>query len=332
MRPVKKKLQVVGVGNAIVDILCKVEYQLLDDLEITPGIMQLIDLPRARKLYSLLENTKEVGGGSVANTIAGLAMLGISSAYIGKVKDDHLGKIYASDLHSLGVGYKTEMAPSDESYETGRSVVMVTPDGERSMNTYLGAAEFLTPADMDSQFLCNTDWIYLEGYRFDGPECQKAFRIAFDMCKNSGGKVAMALSDPFCIKRHRGAFWNLIHSGIDLIFGNRLEILSLCQTDDLTKALTMLNKDNLLVVTTLSEEGVIVSTKGKNIRVEASPTKIVDATGAGDQFAAGFFYGLVNGLDLEISANLGCMAAGEVIGHIGPRPEINLLERFQEKI
>ncbi len=322
----------VGIGNAIVDILCKVDYQLLTDLDITPGIMHLVDVERARKLYCLLEDTKEVGGGSVANTIAGLAMLDTRSAYIGKVKDDHLGRVYVSDMKHLGIEYRTELASVHQTYETGRSVIMVTPDGERSMNTYLGAAEFLTVDDMDKDLLENTEWVYLEGYRFDGPECQDAFRIAVDLCKQSGGKVAIALSDPFCIERHRQAFWDLINSGGDLIFANRSEILSLCQTDNLENALSMLNKDNLLVVTTLSEDGVIVSGQGNNFRVKAVPTRIVDATGAGDQFATGFFYGITEGLDLETSARLGCMAASEVIGHIGPRPEQNLLQWFRESV
>ena len=327
-----KKFQVVGIGNAIVDILCNVDYQLLTDLEIKSGIMHLIDLERAQKLYGLLEGAKEVSGGSVANTIAGLAVLGKRTAYIGKVKDDHLGRVYASHMKSLGIEFRTEFAPANERFETGRSVILVTPDGERSMNTYLGAAEFLTLDDMDRELLGNTEWIYLEGYRFDGPECQEAFRIAVDLCKKSGGKVAIGLSDPFCIERHRQAFWDLINGGTDLIFANKSEIHSLCQTTDLEDALAMLNRGNLLVVTTLSEDGVIVSNKGKNIKIEAHPTQIVDATGAGDQFAAGFFYGLGEGLDLATSARLGCIAASEVIGHIGPRPEENLLQRFQETV
>lgn len=332
MNLTKKKFQVVGIGNAIVDILCHVDYQLLTDLDINPGVMQLVDLERSRKLYSLLDDAKEVSGGSVANTMAGLALLGVKSAYIGKVKDDHLGKVYASHMKSIGVEFTTELASANEEYETGRSVILVTPDGERSMNTYLGAAEFLTIEDMDRDLLSNTEWIYLEGYRFDGPESQEAFRIAVEQCKTYGGKVSLALSDPFCIERHRQAFWNLIKSGTDLIFANRSEILSLCQTNDLENALEMLDRKDLLVVTTISEDGVIVAGQGKKIKVDAVPTKIVDATGAGDQFAAGFFYGISEGLDLETSAGLGCLAASEVISHVGPRPEENLLPRFRETI
>ncbi|MCY4100554.1 MAG: adenosine kinase, partial [Rhodobacteraceae bacterium] len=268
----------------------------------------------------------------VAYTMAGLALLGIKSDYIGKVKDDHLGKVYASHMKSIGVEFTTKLASAHEEYETGRSVILVTPDGERSMNTYLGAAEFLTIEDMDRDLLGNAEWIYLEGYRFDGPESQEAFRIAVEQCKTYGGKVSLALSDPFCIERHRPAFWDLIKSGTDLIFANRSEILSLCQTNDLERALEILDKEDLLVVATLSEDGVIVAGQGNKIKVDAVPTKIVDATGAGDQFAAGFFYGISEGLGLETSARLGCLAASEVISHVGPRPEENLLPRFRETV
>ncbi len=324
-----KRFQVVGIGNAIVDVLSSVDYEFLDTHGVEAGIMQLINLERAQELYGLTQNAKEVSGGSVANTVAGMAMLGMRTAYIGKVKDDQLGTTFANDIRSLGATYDTAFANDAEPYETGRSLILVTPDGERSMNTYLGASEFLSPDDIDQNIVADTEWLYLEGYRFDGPDSQEAFRLAIDLCHKAGGRVAIALSDPFCVNRHRAAFQDLVENSVDLVFGNRAEILSLYQSATLEEALTRLDRDDQIILTTLSKDGALGIHNGEHYHVSAVPTDIVDATGAGDQFAAAFFYGLAHGVDLRRAIQFGCIAASEVIDHIGPRPETNVLERLQ---
>ena len=323
-----KKFQVVGIGNAMVDVLTRAEDAFLADAGIEKGIMQLIDMDRAVDLYSRVGPAKEVSGGSAANTIAGIAHLGGKTAYVGKVKDDQLGAIFAHDLRAQGAVYETKLAGKDAPQETGRCIVIVTPDGERSMNTYLGVTEFLEPSDIDESMMADAEWIYLEGYRFDGPASHEAFAKAIAACKGAGGKVSITLSDPFCVSRHRDAFRTMIQNDVDLLFCNRAEMLSMYETDDFDAALALAAKEVEIVACTDSENGAHILSGDQRWLAPAVPTDIQDATGAGDLFAGAFLWGLTNGHDLETCGRMGCVAASEVISHIGARPESDLKELF----
>ncbi|WP_019954512.1 adenosine kinase [Yoonia vestfoldensis] len=325
-----KKYQVVGIGNAMVDVLARADDGFLDTAGVQKGIMQLIDMDRAVDLYDRIGPAKEISGGSAANTIAGIAQLGGRTAYVGKVKDDQLGAIFAHDLRAQGADYATRLAPKTEVAETGRCIVIVTPDGERSMNTYLGVTEFLSPDDIDESQMADADWIYLEGYRFDGPDSHAAFAKAIAACKGAGGRVSITLSDPFCIERHRAAFATMIRDHVDLLFCNRAEMLSMYQTTDFEAALARAAADVDMVACTDSGNGVHILSDGARWHVPAVPTAIVDATGAGDLFAAGFLWGLTAGFDLETCGKMGNLAASEVISHIGARPETDLKTLFAE--
>jgi len=324
-----KKFQVVGIGNAMVDVLARAEDAFLAEAGVQKGIMQLIDMDRAVDLYSRVGPAKEISGGSAANTIAGVAHLGGRTAYVGKVKDDQLGAIFAHDLRAQGAVYETALAPKSEEAETGRCIVIVTPDGERSMNTYLGVTEFLSPDDIDTDQMAEAEWIYLEGYRFDGPDSKAAFAKAIDACKGAGGRVSITLSDPFCIERHRDAFRDMVRDHVDLLFCNRAEMLSMYQTEDFDGALAQAASDVAIVACTDSEHGVHILAEGQRWHVPAVPTDIVDATGAGDLFAGAFLWGLSNGHDLEVCGKMGNLAASEVISHIGARPEADLKVIFK---
>jgi len=325
-----KKFQVVGIGNAMVDVLTQETEAFLTEAGIEKGIMQLIDMDRAVDLYSRIGAAKEISGGSAANTIAGIAHLGGRTAYVGKVKDDQLGAIFAHDLRAQGAVYETKLAPKDAAQETGRCIVVVTPDGERSMNTYLGVTEFLEPSDIDVDMMADAEWIYLEGYRFDGPESHAAFAKAINACKGHGGKVSITLSDPFCVERHRDAFRMMICEDVDLLFCNRAEMLSMYQTDDFDAALAMAAKEVSIVACTDSDNGAHIMSGGQRWYAPAVPTQIVDATGAGDLFAGAFLWGLTNGHDLETCGRMGCVAASEVISHIGARAESDLKALFSQ--
>ena len=326
-----KKFQVVGIGNAMVDVLASTTDAFLSDNGIDKGIMQLTDRARGVELYGLIGPAKEISGGSAANTIAGIAHLGGSTAYVGKVKDDQLGAIFAHDLRAQGAVYETPLAPSTHEAETGRCIVLVTPDGERSMNTYLGVTEFLGPEDIDEAQMAQAEWIYLEGYRFDGPQSVAAFDKAITACTSSGGRVSLTLSDPFCVGRHRDAFRALIQDHVDLLFCNRAEMLSMYETDDFDAALAMAASEVEIVACTDSENGAHILSHGQRWHAPAMPVQIVDATGAGDLFAGAFLWALTNGHDLETSGRMGCIAASEVISHIGARPEADLNALFEKQ-
>ncbi|MEF3048600.1 adenosine kinase [Pseudotabrizicola sp. L79] len=325
-----KQFHVVGIGNAMVDILARAEDAFLDQAGIGKGIMQLIDMDRAVDLYSRIGPAKEISGGSAANTIAGVARLGGRTAYVGKVKDDQLGAIFAHDLRAQGAVYQTSLAPKTATHETGRCIVVVTPDGERSMNTYLGVTEFLEPSDIDPEMMAQAEWIYLEGYRFDGPDSHAAFAKAIAACKGAGGRVSITLSDPFCVERHRDAFRRMIRDDVDLLFCNRAEMLSMYQTDDFESALAQAAAEVKIVACTHSEHGAHILSDGQRWDVPAVPTQIVDATGAGDLFAGAFLWGLTHGHDLETCARMGNVAASEIISHIGARPEADLMALFRQ--
>tara|TARA_R110002072_G_scaffold298995_1_gene473771 strand:+ start:70 stop:1071 length:1002 start_codon:yes stop_codon:yes gene_type:complete len=319
-----KKFQVVGIGNAMVDVLARADDSFLAQAGIQKGIMQLIDMDRAVELYGLIGPAREVSGGSAANTIAGIAHLGGRTAYVGKVKDDQLGVIFAHDMRAQGAVYETAFAPKDAVDETGRCLVIVTPDGERSMNTYLGVTEFLTVDDIDEAQMAQAEWIYLEGYRFDGPESHAAFAKAIAACKAAGGRVSLTLSDPFCVSRHREAFRAMIRDDVDLLFCNRAEMLSMYETDDFDAALAMAAAEVAVVACTDSANGAYVLAGSQRWHVPADPVQIVDATGAGDLFAGAFLWALAENYSLPDCGRIGNIAAGEVIGHIGARPEQDL--------
>ena len=323
-----KKYQVVGIGNAMVDVLTHMDESFLQAEGIEKGIMQLIDRQRAVDLYGKVGPAIEMSGGSAANTIAGVAHLGGACAYVGKVRDDQLGAIFAHDLRAQGADYETRFAPADTEQETGRCIVIVTPDGERSMNTYLGVTEHLHPSDIDESQMAEAEWIFLEGYRFDGPDSHEAFAKAIAACKQASGKVSITLSDPFCIERHRAAFARMLREDVDLLFCNRAEMTSMYQTDNLDAALKLAAEDVEIIACTDSEKGAYIVAGGQRWHAPAVPTRIVDATGAGDLFAGAFLWGLTHGFDPQISGRMGCVAASEVISHLGARVEKDLKELF----
>ncbi|MCB1351108.1 MAG: adenosine kinase [Rhodobacteraceae bacterium] len=326
-----KTYQVVGVGNAIVDVISRVREEFLTEHAVERGIMQLVGRDRAVELYSSMGVAREVSGGSAANTIAGLAALGVRTAYVGKVKDDQLGAIFAHDLRAQGAGFDTPPAPRDHPHETGRCMVLVTPDGERSMSTYLGVSEFLSPADIDEAQMADAEWIFLEGYRFDGPESHAAFARAIHACKSAGGKVAITLSDPFCVERHREAFLAMIRSDVDLLVANEHELKSLYQTDVLEWAMGRAQAEVPMTACTVGARGAFLMSGGRRVHATAMPARVVDATGAGDLFAAGLLHGLTAGRDMLTATRMGCIAAAEIISHIGARPEEDLRRIFAQE-
>jgi len=326
---VSKKFQIVGIGNSIVDVLAHCEDAFLSDNGVDKGIMQLIDTERASELYAKMGPAMEISGGSAANTIAGLAAMGASTAYVGKVKADQLGDIFAHDIQAQGAVYEVPRAPSNATDETGRCMVLVTPDAERSMNTYLGVSEHLGPDDIDVDMMANADWIYLEGYRFDGPDSHAAFAKAIKACKDAGGKVSVTLSDPFCVERHRDAFRTMIRDHVDLLFCNEHEMQAMYQETSLEACLKMASEECEIVACTIGARGALIIRGAETFHAAAVATDVVDVTGAGDIFAAGFMHGLVNGKDMLTCGRMGCVAAGEIISHIGARPESDLKELFK---
>lgn len=325
-----KRFQIVGIGNAMVDVLAHCEDDFLGANGVEKGIMQLIDMDRGVELYGRIGPAKEISGGSAANSIAGAAHLGGRTAYVGKVKDDQLGAIFAHDLRAQGAVYETALAPKDAEAETGRCIVLVTPDGERSLNTYLGWSEFLGPDDIDETMMSDTEWVFLEGYRFDGPDSHAAFAKAIAATKSSGGRVSITLSDPFCIDRHRDAFAKMLRHDVDLLFANRAEITSMFNSDNLDAALAAAASEVEIVIATDSANGAYIVTGADRWHVPGVPTKVLDATGAGDLFAGAFLWGLTNGYGLETCGRMACLAASEVISHIGARPEADLRQLFAQ--
>jgi sugar/nucleoside kinase (ribokinase family) len=315
---------VVAIGNAIVDVIARVEDPFLAENGVQKGVMTLIDQARAAELYAAMPPAREVSGGSASNTAAGLGAIGVPTAFIGKVRDDQLGRIFAHDIRAIGVHYDGPITPADSPSETSRSLILVSPDGERSMSTFLGASVELQAADIDEALLSRARWLYLEGYLFDTPEAKAAYAKAIRAVKSAGGRASMTVSDPFCVDRHRADFRRLIAGELDLLFANRAELLSLYQTTDLEAAIDMVAADVPLAVITLSGDGAVVARGRARTRVPATRVRVVDTTGAGDLFASGFFAGLARGADDAASARMGCIAAGEVIGHIGARPEADL--------
>lgn len=314
---------VLCIGNAIVDVIARVSDDFVARHGLVKGSMTLIDESRAEQLYADMGQAIEVSGGSAANTAAGLASLGSRAAYFGKVKDDQLGAIFRHDMRAQGVSFHTH--PAQEGPATARSFILVTPDGERTMNTYLGACVNFTTADVDRSAVEAAHVTYMEGYLWDRPEAKDAFKLASRMARAAGRKTALTLSDSFCVERHRDSFLDLIRTGIDIVFANEAEIKSLSQAAVFDHAVKMIAQLCPISVITRSEKGcVIVSAQGVHESPAHPVSRVVDVTGAGDLFAAGFLHGFTSGRPLHDCARLGSLAAAEVISHVGARPEINL--------
>jgi sugar/nucleoside kinase (ribokinase family) len=319
------ELDVVGVGNALVDVLSHAGDDFLRRQGLVKGTMQLVDEARARDLYTAMGSGIEVSGGSAANTIVGVAGFGGRAHYVGKVRDDQLGEVFSHDLRSVGVGYTTPVATDGPS--TGRCLIVVTPDAQRTMSTYLGASSRLGPGDVDKRLIERAQIVYLEGYLFDPPDAQEAFRVAADIAHAAGRKVALTLSDPFCVDRHRQAFRELVERHVDILFANEAEICALYEVRDFDDAVARVRGQCEVAALTRSERGsVIVAGKRTHVIEAERVAKVVDTTGAGDLYAAGFMVGLSRGLPLPTCGRLGTLAAAEVISHVGARPMRSLAE------
>jgi len=315
---------VLGIGNAIVDVIARTEDDFLVRQKMRKGTMALIDAAEAARIYDAMGPAVEVSGGSAANTIVGAAGLGARAAFIRKMRDDELGQVFAHDIRAAGVSFATP--PASGGPPTGRCYVLVTPDGERTMNTYLGAAQDLHPNDIDADAIAAASIVYLEGYLWDPPHAKEAFLKAAEIAHGAGRDVALTLSDAFCVDRYRAEFLHLIRSGtVDLVFANERELHSLYETSDFDTAVNLLRSDARAAVVTRSEKGCLVVTREETDAVPACPVeRVVDATGAGDLFAAGFLVGMARGTDYRTSARLGALVAAEVIQHLGARPETPL--------
>ncbi|SPP91202.1 adenosine kinase [Bradyrhizobium vignae] len=325
------KYDVLGIGNALFDVLVRTDEAFLAKHGMTKGSMSLIDEARAAAIYKDMGPATEVSGGSAANTIVGIASLGARAAYVGKVKDDQIGNLYVHDIRAAGVAFNTPAAKDGPA--TGCSYILVTGDGERTMNTYLGAAQDLSPADIDPAEIAGAAIVYLEGYLWDPENAKDAFVKAAKIAHDAKRKVALTLSDSFCVDRYRDEFLSLMRNGtVDIVFANESELHSLYMTSDFDTALKQLRNDVNLGVVTRSEKGCMVVSSEDAIAAPASPVdKVVDTTGAGDLFAAGFLYGLARNFGYKQCGELGALAAAEVIQHIGARPLVSLKELAQQR-
>jgi sugar/nucleoside kinase (ribokinase family) len=318
-------LDVVGIGNAMVDVLSHADEALVARQGLVKGTMQLVDEVRARALYDAMGPGVEMSGGSAANTVVGVASFGGRAHYVGKVRDDQLGDVFGHDLRATGVGYDTPRATSGP--PTGRCLILVTPDAQRTMSTFLGASVRLGPADVDRGLVARGKILYLEGYLFDPPDAQEAFRAAAAIAHAAGRKVALTLSDPFCVERHRAAFLDLVQHHVDILFANEAEICALYQVRDFDAAVSHVRGHCELAALTRSAKGSVLVQGNRLHVVQAHPVDaVVDTTGAGDLYASGVLYGLAQGLDLPTCGRLGSLAAAEVIAHVGARPMVPLTE------
>ncbi|AWK86118.1 adenosine kinase [Azospirillum thermophilum] len=314
---------VTGIGNAIVDVIAHADDAFLATNGIEKGAMTLIDTARAEELYGRMGPGIEVSGGSAGNTIAGVALLGAKAAYVGKVADDQLGQVFRHDIRASGVHFET--APLQGGAPTARCLILVTPDAQRSMNTYLGACVELGPEDIDEALIAASQVTYLEGYLWDPPRAKEAFRKAAGIAHANGRKVSLSLSDSFCVHRHHAEFVDLVEKHVDVLFANEHEIGALYGTDRFEDALEAVKRLGKVAALTRSEKGSVIVTNGSVVEVPAEPVEhVVDTTGAGDLYAAGFLYGFTRDLSPAVCGRLGAIAAGEVISHVGARPEADL--------
>lgn len=326
------RYDVIAIGNAIVDVMAPCEDSLIEELGMARGGMTLVDTARAEELYDAMGPAKEVSGGSAANTLAGLAALGAQCAFIGQVAKDQLGEVFAHDIHAVGIDFDTPARAGDP--PTARCLIFVSPDGQRTMNTYLGASQFLPASALDDAVIASGKVLYLEGYLWDPEEPRAAMRRAIGAARAAGRKVAFTLSDPFVISRHGDDFRALVNEGqIDILFCNEHELAAMTGEDDFETGLEALAPKVPLLVVTRSEKGAVAVSGGERVGVPAEPVEaVVDTTGAGDQFAAGFLAGHVRGEGLQACLRMGAIAAAEVISHIGPRPEVDVGALIAERL
>lgn len=316
---------VLGIGNALVDVLSTEDDGFIDRLDLVKGSMTLIDTDRAELLYAAMGDKTEMSGGSAANTLSGVASFGGRAAYCGRVKDDGLGKAFSHDLNSLGVHFSSPKATDGD--PTGRCMIIVTADGERTMNTYLGASATLCADHLDTDLIASAKVTFLEGYLFDRPEAKDAFRVAAEAAHDAGRKVSLTLSDSFCVERHRDDFLQLVAEGVDILFANEDEIMGLYGVDSFDDGVEAVRGVCEIAAVTRGKQGSVVVTKDELVAVDAHQVpKRVDTTGAGDLYAAGFLYGLTQDRPLHECGRLGSIAAAAVIGHIGPRPGLSLAQ------
>ena len=317
------RFDVVGIGNALVDVIAHADDDFLQRFGLVKGWMALIDTDRAVELYEALDGAIEMSGGSAANTMCGIASFGGRAAYVGKVNHDDLGDVFGHDLRAVGVRFAGGSV--DHGTPTGRSIIVVTPDAERTMNTFLGVSSFLGAGDVDEEVVASSSVLYMEGYLYDRNEAKDAFRHAATVAHDHGRTVSLTLSDSFCVDRHRSDFRALVRDEVDLLFGNRDELMALYELDSFDAAVAALRDECELAAITVGAEGSLVITPDEVHRVPAEPVdRVIDTTGAGDLFAAGFLHGLTTERDLDECARLGAIAAAEVISHVGPRPLVEL--------
>ena len=319
-----KKYNVVAIGNAMLDVLCEVPELFLEQEGISKGIMNLVSRERSNSILKLVTPIKETAGGSAANTISTLAKLGLKTGYIGKIADDQKGKVFKKDFIDDSIIYKTEFLEKSNSEATGKCIVLITPDKERTMNTYLGATEYLSDIDIDEELIAHSEWLYLEGYRFDGQESKKAFYKAIEIAKKNKTQIALTLSDSFCVDRHRSDFIKLLNGSVDLVFCNEDELKSLYQVEDIEAAKKFIADTISCVACTCAEKGAYLFHKSSIRKISTNQVSVIDTTGAGDNFAAGFLYGLSKNFSLENCATFGNKIAGEVLKVYGPRIEKRL--------
>jgi sugar/nucleoside kinase (ribokinase family) len=325
------EIDVLCVGNSIVDVLTQTDDAMLEKFGMVKGTMALIDADQAEALYAEMSPAVETSGGSAGNTAAGLASLDASCAFIGRVRDDQLGAIFTHDIRSIGVEYATPAATDGP--PTARCLILITPDAQRTMNTFLGASVNLGPEDIDEDLVARAQVTYLEGYLWDRDEAKAAFLRAAGLAAAKGRMVSLSLSDPFCVDRHRDSFREFVAGHVDVLFANEDEITSLYQVENFDDALQHVRQDCRIAALTRSEKGGVVVAGDEVLVVDAEPVSaVVDTTGAGDQFAAGFLYGLTHGRDLATCARIGGIAASEVIAHVGPRPLVKLADLVAEKL
>jgi sugar/nucleoside kinase (ribokinase family) len=318
-------LDVVGIGNALVDVLTHEDEAFIEANGLMKGAMTLVDTERAEELYAHMGRAIETSGGSAANTISGVASFGGKAAYIGRVRDDQLGTVFAHDLRATGAVFRC--APATDGPPTGRCLIVVTPDAERTMNTYLGSSEFLGPEDVDSDLIAAAQVTYLEGYLFDRPEAQEAYWKASRIAHDAGRRVSLTLSDTFCVERHQQAWRTLVSDQVDILFANEGEAMALYDVDSVDAILDHVKADVQIAAVTLGPQGSLIVHEGEVIEIAAHPAeRVVDTTGAGDLYAAGFLYGLTTGRPLEVCGRLASMAATAVLGHTGPRPGLSLAQ------
>lgn len=319
------EFDVVGIGNALVDVLTHEDDAFIDANGLVKGAMTLIDARRAEALYSAMGRGIEVSGGSAANTIAGIASFGGKAAYIGRVFDDQMGAVFAHDLRSTGAAFRCP--PATEGPPTGRCLIVVTSDAERTMNTYLGSSEYFGPEDVDGDLIASAQVTYLEGYLFDRPEAQEAYWKASRIAHDAGRRVSLTLSDTFCVERHKEAWRSLVDDQVDILFANEGEAMALYGVDSVEAVLEHVKADVEIAAVTCGPKGSLVVYEGEVIEVAAHPVdKVVDTTAAGDLYAAGFLYGFTNGRSLESCGRLGSVAASAVLGHTGARPGLSLAQ------